>query len=263
MKRVGQQSRASCSTDRSTDAGLSNHRPAMKVVIATGAFLLALGFAAACNGAQITNTLSLGGVPAGLHCNGTWTNQGVVLSFTETLASEGYTDGFCVFGIQPAFVSLYPCRLRLDLTGLTGSVSGIEVTITDMVGPNATKLFAYSGAQRIAEAGNAAAGLGVIALDFGSARPDMCAVSSYEAKVHSVRVVVEQDSRPLINIRALNGSIILSWTAIEETSVLEWTADLAGRSSWTPQTNGIEVQAGEFVYRCEPNGETRLFRLRR
>ena len=227
------------------------------------ALLTALLFAASCQATQITNTVSLSGVPFAIQCDQEWTNQDVLLKFTNTTASEGYPDGYCSFGIQPGFVWLYPSRLVLDMSRLGGVISRIEVVVTDQCGANCTKLFAYRGSERIAEVGNAAAGVGVLALDFGAVHPDTCAVSSFEAKVHRARIFMEQSSPPDLRITESGGSITLSWNSGADGYVLEWTTDLSGVNGWTSQTNGVGVEGSDFVHRPMLDAQPRFFRLHR
>src|SRR5712691_4004307 len=114
--------------------------------------VLAFLVLSAANAVTIINPSA--GISPQLQCNETWTNQNVILRFTETVASEDGTSGYCEFGINSGFVWLYPSRLHLDFTLLPQGVTRVEADISDQCGPGCTKLFAYRAASQIAVVGN-------------------------------------------------------------------------------------------------------------
>jgi hypothetical protein len=225
------------------------------------AIVLTLSLLSAANAATIT--ITLGGVSPQLQCNQTWTNQNVILRFTETIASEDGSGGYCSFGIGPGFVWLYPCRLALDFTLLERGVTKVEAVIHDQCGVGCTKLFAYSGASQIGAVGNTAAQGQTLLLNFDVSRPDRCAIRSFEAMVNEIRIFIEDSTPPRLAVEADGGSVAVSWPTNAIPYLLEKTDSLTGLPDWTPQTNNIQVEGSNFVHRIASPAGTQFFRLRR
>ena len=82
------------------------------VIIGVALLLVSVGRAAQFN-------VTFDNVPDQVQCGQTWTNNNVILSFSESIASEaGFAGGagYCDFEVDPGYVWLYPCRLILDFS---------------------------------------------------------------------------------------------------------------------------------------------------
>src|SRR5579862_1569774 len=147
----------------------------MKAIIQTviiGPALLATGIDHA---AEIDVTFD--NVPAQVQCGQTWTNNNVILSFSETLPSEGSSGNYCSFGVFTGFVDLYPSRLVLDFSLLNQPVTAINAN----VGGDMSGLFAYKGTNNISWSGT-------FSLDFTNQYPSYCAIWGYEGSVSGVTI---------------------------------------------------------------------------
>lgn len=233
----------------------------MKTFPVAHAAVLALSLFSAANAATITNTLV--GLPPQPQCNEAWTNQNVILRFSETIASEDFTGGSCSFQTGSGFVWLYPSRLLLDFSLLRHRVTRVEADVYDQCGAGCTKVFAYSGGSLIGAVGNASTQGQTLSLTFDALHPDSCAIRSFEAKVNEIRISTEDEAVPALSVEAAVGSISVSWPTNATSYVLETTEFLASSSTWTSETNNIQLEGSAFVYRtAAPAGSSRFFRLR-
>ena len=132
-------------------------------------------------------TITLDGVDVS-ECGETWIESGVELSFVETTA-EDCTEGSCYFGLGTDSVWLYPARLNLDLSGLAGTVTQVEVDIVDYCGVGCTAAFLYEGASTVDSAYNVGSAETLTLLS-GGASVDRAAVSSCEGMVTEIRLEV-------------------------------------------------------------------------
>jgi len=130
----------------------------------------------------------LDGVSVG-SCGQTWVEAGVVLSFVTTTSEDG-CEGSCYFGKEPDKVWLYPGRLNLDLSGLTNTVTSVEVDITDYCGTNCTKAFLYESTTTVDNKSNIQPGQETLTLSSNGASVDRVAVSSCEGYVSEIRLTV-------------------------------------------------------------------------
>lgn len=208
-----------------------------------------------------TITETLDSVPSPLQCNQTWTNQNIVFRFTETIASEDGSDGFCSFGINAGFVWLYPSRLQLDFTQLPGTVTKIEADIDDDCGSDCTKLFAYSSGTQIASIGNVTTLPQTLSLDFSLIHPNSCAIRSFEGKVDEIRISIA-DAPPKITIENRGALAAISWSTNVGPYSLEKTGSLAESAEWAIETNNILVEGSNFVYQTSTAAAHQFFRLR-
>ena len=231
----------------------------MKPSIRTLVALVTMSFMRLAYAGQITNTLD--SVPAGVQCGQTWTNQNIILNFTPTVASEDGSGGACYFGIGPGYVWLYPARLRLDFSLVQQTVSRIEADIHDYCGQNCTALFAYSGTTNTGQVGNSASST-TLSLDFSNPHPDSCAFRSFEATVDEIRIFTEEVSPPRLSIQQTNGAIAILWPASQASYGLQKTVDLTVPSGWITETNNIQLEGTNFVYRPAALDGAEFFRLR-
>jgi hypothetical protein len=230
----------------------------MKIGIFVQTLLVTLAVTSAANSAQITNTLD--GVSQQLQCNETWTDQNIVLRFTQTIASEDGTGGYCSFGIEPASVWLYPSRLELDFTPLKHLVTRIEADIDDYCGAGCTRLFAYNGASQIATVANATVHQQTLVLNFDTSHPDRCAIRSFEARVDEIRI--STSTPPRLDIETTGASVAVSWPTNVTGYRLEKTDSLTGLTGWTSQTNNVQLEGSNFVCRIAAPAAAQFFRLR-
>jgi hypothetical protein len=210
--------------------------------------------------ATITDTLA--SIPSQIQCNQPWTNQNIVFHFTETIASEDGSDGFCSFGINAGFVWLYPSRLQLDFTQLPGTVTKIEADIDDDCGSDCTKLFAYSSGTRIASIGNVTTFPQTLSLDFSLIHPNSCAIRSFEGKVKVFRISIAE-APPKITIENRGASAAISWPTNAGPYSLERSGSLAESAQWATETNNISIEGNNFVYQASTLAAGQFFRLRR
>jgi hypothetical protein len=212
------------------------------------------------NAATITDTFD--SVPAQLQCNQPWTNQNIIFRFSETIASEDGSDGFCSFGINAGFVWLYPCRLQLDFTQLPGTVTKIEADIDDDCGSDCTKLFAYSSGTQIASIGNVTTLPQTLSLNFNLLHPNSCAIRSFEGKVEEFKISIT-DAPPKITIENRGASAAISWPTNAGPYLLERSASLGESAQWTIETNNISIEGSNFVYQTSTLAACQFFHLRR
>jgi len=178
-------------------------------------------------------------------CGETWTEQGVILSFVETTA-EDCTDGRCSFGTDTNQVWLYPARLNLDLSGVAGIVTSVEIDIVDWCGVGCTKAFLYDGTTTIDSDANSDVSEGetLLLLNDGQAPVDRIAVSSCEGEVYEIRLRVTPtlcDSTILTLDNVIVSTCGETWTEQGVTlSFVETTAEdcgSGGRCSFGTETN--------------------------
>lgn len=144
-------------------------------------------FAVPASGQPVVVTLD--NAPATM-CNEAWTEAGVELTLVNTTSEDCDGGGNCFFGVDPGGVSLFPSRLNLDLTTLSGSVTSAEVDVQDFCGIGCTRAFLYQGATLLDSASNTGGGAQTLILDGGGAAADRLAVSSCEGMATEVRLDV-------------------------------------------------------------------------
>jgi len=229
-------------------------------VFKCAALVLIVSLASSAEAATITDTLD--SVPSQVQCDESWTNQNIVFHFTETIASEDGSDGFCSFGVNPGFIWLYPSRLQLDFTELPGTVTKIEADIDDDCGSDCTKLFAYSSGTQIASRGNVTRLPQTLSLDFDLIHPNSCAIRSFEGKVNEFRIFIA-DGPPTISIENRGALVAISWPTNAGPYLLESTGSLAESAQWATETNNISIEGSNFVYQAPTLAACQFFRLRR
>jgi hypothetical protein len=131
--------------------------------------------------------VTLDGVSAAVQCGETWMESGVELSFVMSTA-EDCQVGRCEFGVDPDQVWLWPSRLNLDLVGLPGVVSRVEVDVHDNCGVGCTQAFLYDGAVTVDNAANVGFNPETLVLIAGGTDPDRIAASSCEGAVLEIRI---------------------------------------------------------------------------
>ncbi len=200
---------------------------------------------------------------AAIQCNQNWTNQDVVLHFTETVpAEDGGLNPFCQFGVGYHFVELYPCRLALDLSRLPLPVAKIEVDFWDKWGPGGIALSAYSGGVRFAQVTNTASRNQTLALDFTAQRPDACLIRCNQSYVDEIRICTDPPPPPTLAIRADPSAVAVSWPANAGPFTLEKTLSLAPPLGWAPETNNIQTEGTNLVHRASAPLGNQFYRLR-
>jgi hypothetical protein len=193
-------------------------------------------------------------VPPQIQCNEPWTNQSVVLSFTET------GSGSCSFSIYPTFVIISPAWLYLDFSSLTSPVIRIEADVDDGCGGGCTRLFAFDDGTQIADAENTTSSLSTINLGFDGPYPDACAITSSEGGVHEVRLLLEEHL-PTLSIVSQNGSIEVSWLETLVDLCLESSDSFSGIPVWHEEQAHIIHGSNVVHYNSNPSAG-RIYRLR-
>ena len=159
----------------------------MKSILLITAFFLLITIPAS---ADII-TVTLDGVLVD-ECGETWIEAGVVLSFVTTTPEDCDGGGNCYFGVEPDRVWLYPARLNLELSGLAGKVTKVEVDIIDYCGVGCTRAFLYDGASTVDSVQNSIIGdPETMTLSSGGVMVDRAAVSSCEGTVIEIRLTLE------------------------------------------------------------------------
>jgi len=198
-------------------------------------------------------------VPAQVQCGQTWTNNDVILSFNESIASEaGFAGGagYCDFEVDPGYVWLYPCRLVLDFSLLNQPVSSISVSI----GYDFTGLFAYQGTNNIAQDEDTSTG--TLSLTFTNLYPDYCALFAFEGTVNGITISTGVIYPPTINVEQTNGVVTVFWATNQNSFALETSSDLTNPSGWIAQTNNILFDGTNFFYNIVTPVGNEYFRLR-
>ena len=233
----------------------------MKTLLRACTGLLLLSLPGQAGAAILTNSFL--DLPAELQCNQNWTNQDVVLHFTETVpAEDGGLNPFCHFGVGLGFVELYPCRLALDLSRLPLPVAKIEVDFWDKFGPGGIALSAYSAGLRFAQVTNTGSRNQTLALVFPATRPDACLIRCNQSYVDQIRIYTQPPPPPTLAIRADQGALAVSWPANAGPFTLEKTPSLAPPPGWTPETNNIQAEGANLVHRVPAPLANQFYRLR-
>ena len=238
---------------------LLNQWISMRVLTPAKVVVLFVSIVSRIDAATITNTLD--SVPSQLQCNQTWTNQNIIFRFTETVASEDGSDGFCSFGINAGFIWLYPSRIQLDFTQLPEAVTKIEADIDDDCGSDCTKLFAYNFGTQIAAIGNVTTLPQTLALEFSVIHPNSCAIRSFEGKVDEIRISIA-DAPPRITIEKRVASEAITWPTNAGSYSLERSSSPGESAQWTTETNNISIEGNNFVYQASTLTAPQFFRLR-
>jgi hypothetical protein len=174
-------------------------RPFRILFILTMAMLLASPAAGV-----VLKTITLDGVPA-TQCDEHWMEEQVDLWFTAT-TDEDCTVGSCFFGVEPAYVWLYPCRLMGDFVE-SYVVYQIEIDIVDYCGVGCTVAYAYNGGTQVANAANTVvSGAETLVLNVGGGQADSFAVSSCEGQVLEIRItseVVPEESETWSSVKSM------------------------------------------------------------
>jgi hypothetical protein len=124
-------------------------------------------------------------------CGETWIEAGVELSFVPT-TDEDCTPDRCYFGLDPDRVWLWPARLNLNLSGLVGHVTQVEVDIIDYCRVGCTRAFLYDGALTVDSVANSlVSDPETLILYNDGASVDRAAVSSCEGTVLEIRITLE------------------------------------------------------------------------
>ncbi|MFO1459813.1 MAG: hypothetical protein U1G08_10415 [Verrucomicrobiota bacterium] len=205
--------------------------------------------------------ITLDTVPSDVTCGQPWAEQGIILQFTPTLESEGGTGGLCFFGVQAGSVDLYPGRLLLDLSTVSGRISRIEADVYDACGKGCTRLYSYAGDTVLGEAAVTSSGIATLALDFAGPAPDRCAIRSNEGGVFTVRIYTES-ATPHLAVATSGADIVLSWSASAGTYVLEKAGELEAQGDWTLQQEGITRVEDRIEARVPSTEGEQFFRLR-
>jgi hypothetical protein len=227
----------------------------MKTIIETVIIGLALFIVGVGRAAEIDVTFD--NVPAQIQCGQTWTNNNVILSFSETLPSEGSSGNYCSFEADSGYVWLYPSRLILDFSLLSQPVTAINANVVyDMSG-----LFAYNGMTNIGV--DQYSGSGTLSLNFTNQYPSYCAIWGSEGIVSGVTISTGVTGNPpTLGIEQTNGVITVFWPTNQDSFVLESNSDLSNPSGWTTQTNNIQFDGTNFYYTIAVPVRTGYFRLR-
>jgi hypothetical protein len=224
----------------------------MKTIIPVEIIGFALLFVGVSHAAQINITFD--NVPAQVACGQIWTNNNVILSFSETLPSEGSSGNYCSFEADPGYVWLYPSRLVLDFSLLNQPVTAINANIVyDMSG-----LFAYSGTTNIGV--DQYTGSGTLSLNFTNQYPSYCAIWGYEGIVNGITVVTGVTGT--LGIEQTNGVITVFWPTNQASFVLECNSNILSTSGWAARTNNIQSDGTNFFYNITAPVGTEYFRLR-
>ena len=219
----------------------------MKILIQIEVIGLALLLAGSTHATQINVTFD--DVPAAIECGQTWTNNNVILSFSETLPSEGSSGSYCSFGLYPGSVALYPSRLVLDFSLLSQPVTAIDAN----VGGDLSGLFAYDGTNYISSSGN-------FSLGFTNVYPSYCAIWGYEGDVRGVTITTGVAG--ILGIKQINGVITVYWPTNQASFVLEANKDLSNPTGWSARTNDIQSDGTNFYYNIAAPLTTEYFWLR-
>jgi hypothetical protein len=228
----------------------------MKDVFRAGRIVLFL--LGICAPAMSQIVLPLDNLPAQIQCNEPWTNQSVVMYFTET----GSGGGPCAFSIYPTFVIIAPAWLYLDFSSLTSSVIQIEADVDDGCGGDGcTWLYAFDDGNQIAEVENTTSSSSTIGLGFDGPYPDACAITSFEGSVHEVRLLLE-GNLPALSITSQNGSIKVSWPATHAAFCLESSDSFSGFPVWQLEQASFHHGDSNVVHWNSNPSAGRIFRLR-
>lgn len=224
----------------------------MKILIQIEIIGLALLCIGSTQATQINVTFD--NVPAQVQCGQTWTNNNVILSFSETLPSEGSSGSYCSFEADPGYIWLYPSRLILDFSLLNQPVTAINANVVyDMSG-----LFAYNGTNNIGV--DQYSGSGTLSLNFTNQYPSYCAIWGDEGIVSGITIVTGVAGT--LGIEQTHGVITVFWPTNQASFVLEGNSDLSNPSGWTTQTNNIQSDGTNFYYDVAAPVWTEYFRLR-
>jgi hypothetical protein len=224
----------------------------VKTIISVEIIASALLFVSVSQAAQINVTFD--NVPSPVACGQIWTNNNVILSFSETLPSEGSSGNYCSFEADPGYVWLYPCRLILDFSLLTQPVTAVNASVVyDMSGLNA-----YSATTNIGV--DPYDGSGTLSLNFTNQYPSYCAIWGYEGIVSGVTVVTGVAGT--LGIEQTNGVITVFWPTNQASFVLECNSNIFNSSGWSARTNNIQSDGTNFYYSITAPVGTEYFRLR-
>ena len=169
-------------------------------------------------------TLTLDGVSVS-DCGETWMEAGVELSFVATTEEDCGPDS-CYFGLEPARVWLFPARLNLNLSGLAGTVTQVEVDIIDLCGVGCTRAFLYDSASTVDSVENSVLGPETLTLSSDGAPVDRAAVSSCEGTVIEIRIILEDVPLAVPGDVSGNGQV----TAYDASLVLRYVVGLTNLS---------------------------------
>ncbi len=224
----------------------------MKTIIETVIIGLALFIVGVGRAVEIDVTFD--NVPAQIQCGQTWTNNNVILSFSETLPSEGSSGNYCSFEADPGYIWLYPSRLILDFSLLNQPVTAVNANVVyDMSG-----LFAYNGTTNIGV--DQYSWSGTLSLNFTNQYPSYCAIWGYEGIVNGITIVTGVAGT--LGIEQTNGVITVFWSTNQASFVLQGNSDLSNPSGWTTQTNNIQSDGTNLYYTVVAPVGTEYFRLR-
>lgn len=213
-------------------------------------------------GANITNTLELGGIAVS-QCGTPFTHGGREMVFTNTAYGDRPVEQ-CFVSPFPNLIALAPGFLQISLGSGSLPLLRIEADYSDGCGQGCTRLYVGENGQLVAMATNSAGFTeGTLTLEVATAVIDSVILSTFEGWFYRLRLIsAASPERVVLQVEATRTDLRLTWPLASRNCQLETATLLGAAANWTAVSEPPVETPGGMEVRLVPSDSPAWFRLK-